>query len=200
MLCKLTNTGPSVRVLYDINHVERTILPGRSLEVDLNQKAAKKYAEANAKGGVIAIQALEEGDEIAVGEAERADDPKETFTLREGEGTHPEMKEPQTIKEARGFAGNQPPPYVAAAQAAAANHPDPIANAAEQAAKEPVEPEVKPEPTTAGELLGRLAEYNDTDQVRLANAVLPKKLQLSAKPAQIIAALKAQAKKDAEPK
>lgn len=200
MLCRLTNKSSSTRVLYDINHVERTIMPGRSLEVDLSERAAKNYSQGEAKGGLIAIEALEEGAEISIGEAERADDPKETFTLREGETANPQMKEPLSLKEARGLQGNQPPPAVAEAQAAAANHPDPIAHAAEVAAKEPVVVETKPEPTTAGELLERIGEFNDTDQVRLANAVLKKRLPLSAKPAHIVAALTVQVKKDAEPK
>jgi hypothetical protein len=181
MLCRLTNKSAATRIVHD----------------NLHQNVAKNYHEAMSKPKcALSIEALEEAEGL---DAADVDEPKgDTFTLREGEGTRPELKEAQSLKEARGVQGNQPPPAVAEGQAAPANHPNPIQNAAEQNAKPKEEPAPLPEPKTAAELLARIDEFGDTDQVRLAAAVLKKRLPQGAKPAQIMAMLAAQAKREAE--
>jgi hypothetical protein len=199
MLCKLTNTGPSVRVLYDINTVARTILPGKSLDVDLSQREAQKYKRAQLKGQHVTIQALEEGDDIGIGEVERALDLKETFTLTSGDLRHP--PEPVALKEALGKGAlDDKPLEEPPALEKPANQPNPVEHAAETQAKEPVVEEAKPEPQTAAELLACLNDYSDTDKIRLATKVLVKKPPQNARTNTLTQMLAAQAKKDAETK
>jgi hypothetical protein len=131
-------------------------------------------------------------------------EPKQTFTLRLEEN---QMQEPQSIREALGQSF-PPPPEVEAEHVtldpalATSAIKDPIGHNAKLQAAAAVADEVvtdqteaKAEPKTAGELLAAIeaGDLSAEDQMRLANAVLTRKVPKGIKPAGLIKLIKAQA-------
>lgn len=225
MLVKLKNTGTALRVVYDINRVARNIRPGQTVEIDLRPVQVRGYEiEGNKPTGNISVVEIvdpwpEDGTEVAPKRKQpliRINNPRQARNLSEiaGVGMRQRQHDPAQPKEGDEIDPDLPDGTLDVEPVEQkGTHGDPIAANAARAARVEQQgetgagngDETKPDPKTASEMLARL-EQNDggtgmkeEDIIRITRSLVPVgTLPQRPRPGQIMAALRKQAKNDAE--